>query len=54
MNVSSCSSTRLTSSLVAKNGGSSMLFDGTYDSSSRIVAMQSSSESAAKCATPDV
>src|SRR2546422_1793783 len=39
---------------VVRTGGSSRLLDGRYDSSVRIAARASSSESYAKCATPEV
>src|ERR1043165_9207562 len=51
---SSAASVRLMSSRESARGGSSRLFDGMNDSSSRIVARQSSSDSAAKCATPEI
>ena len=40
-------------SVVATKGGSSMLLDGMKERSSRVIRRACSSESAAKCATPD-
>ncbi len=48
------SSVRLFASFVGTNGGFSILFDGTKESSSRVRRRACSSSSAAKCATPDM